>query len=229
MGRVLYPQGLANVLSNWGVSGTYRILLLRNTSTYTPNIDHDFLDDVFSNGGVEISVASYARQSLASLARAYDSTKNQIELDCADVAFGSLESGQTAEAAVVYRQIGGDDSTPANDDLILYDDGLIDVVLAANAANAATTLYVQPLEANIPNGTALDFGGGATCTLQSAASRGARSLSVSALGASATAGATDTDVATDSILPALLQNGPFSYQIHADGLIILTMRGLFAT
>ena len=228
MTRIVYPRGLSVVASGW-TSHTLRILLERSTSGYTPNIDHDFLDDFTGGGGVEISVASYARQTLGSLASAYDSTKNQQEFDCADVSFGSLESGQIVRAVIVYRQTGGDDSTPANDELVLYDDGKIDVVLAANASSGATTIYVQPLEANLPNGTALDFGGGGTCTLQSAASRGDRSLSGSALGANRTAGATDTDVATDSILPATLQNGPFSYQIHADGLLILAQRGHFAT
>lgn len=223
--RIIYPDAFRKIA--WA-SDTIRALLVRSTSTYVPNIDHDYLDDFTGGGGVEISVASYARQSLASKAIAYDATKNQVEYDAADIAFGNLEAGQTVKAFLVYRQVGGDDSTPANDDLILYDDGKIDVVLAANAANGATALWVQPLEANLPSGTAVNFGWGATGTLTAAASRGDRQLAVTALGAAANAGAVASDVATDSILPAVLQNGPFSVQIHADGLIVLTQRGLFA-
>jgi hypothetical protein len=226
MSRLIYPEGFRKV--NF-TSDTIRVLLERSTSTYTPNIDHDFLDDFTGGSGVEITVASYARQSLASKAIAYDSTKNQVEYDAADVAFGNLESGQTVKSIIVYRQIGGDDTTPANDDLLLYDDGKIDVVLAATVSGGATSVWVQPIEANIPSGTAIDFGGGATATLSSAASRGARTLAISAIAAGATAGATASNVATDSILPAVLQNGPFTIQLHADGLIILTQRGLFAT
>lgn len=218
---LIYPRGWQAV--NW-TSDVIRILLERSTSSYTPDIDHDFLDDFTGGGGVEISVASYSRKTLASMAKAWDATKDQYEYDCADVAFGSLESGQTVKAAIVYRQVGGDDTTPGNDELILYDDGKVDVVLAANASNGATTVYVQQIEAALANGTAIDFGGGATATLASAASRGARSLSISALGAAATAGAVSANVQSTSILPAVLQNGPFSVQIHADGLITLGMR-----
>ena len=225
MARLIYPNGLRQI--NFA-SDVIRALLERSTSAYAPNIDHDFLDDFTTGGGVEISVASYARQTLGSKAVAYDASKNQVEYDCADLAFGNLEAGQTVKSLIIYRQVGGDDSTPGNDDLILRDDGKIDVVLAANAANGATSIWVQPLEANIPNGTALDFGGGATGSLTAGASRGDRNLAVSALGAAASAGATSSDVATDSILPAILQNGPFSVQIHADGLYLLTQRGLFA-
>lgn len=226
MARILYPEGFSNI--DWA-SDTIRMLLERDTSAYTPNIDHDFLDDFTTGGGVEITVATYARQSLAAKAKAYDSAKDQVEYDCNDVAFGNLEAGQTVKAFIVYRQVGGDDSTPANDDLILYDDGKIDVVLAADASGAATTIYVEPLEADVPTGTALDFGGGATCTFNGAASRGDRQLTVTALGAGATAGDVSTDVDTTSILPAVLQNGAFNVQINADGLIILTQRGKFAT
>lgn len=227
MSRLIYPRGFDVINSVW-TTGVLRILLERSTSTYVPNIDHDFLDDFTTGGGVEISVASYARQTLGTMAKAWDATKDQFEYDCADVAFGSLESGQTVKAAIVYRQTGASDATPADDELLLYDDGKISVVAAADAAGAATTLWVQPLEADLPSGGTAVFGA-VTATLTAAASRGDRSLAVSALSGAITAGTTAVDVATTSILPAVLQNGPFTYQINADGLIVLTQRGLFAT
>lgn len=226
MSRILYTNGLHGL--DWA-NDTIRVLLERSTSTYAPDRDHDFLDAFTGGNGVEISVASYARQSLAGKAKNVDDAKNQIEYDANDVAFGNLESGQTVKAILVYKQVGGDDTTPANDPLILYDDGKIDVVLAADASSSATALWVEPLEADLPNGAALDFGGGATCTLTSAASRGDRSLACTNLGGAATAGDVAANVATTSILPAALQNGPFNVQISTDGLIILTQRGLFAT
>ena len=220
---LIYPRGFQAINSAW-TTGVIRALLVRSTSSYTPDIDHDFLDDFTGGGGVEISVASYSRKTLGSAAKAWDATKDQYEYDAADIAFGSLESGQTVKAVLYYRQIGGDDTTPADDELILYDDGKVDVVLAANASSSATTVYIQQLEADLANGTALDFGGGATCTLTAGASRGARSLAVSSLAASASAGAVSANVQSTSILPAVLQNGPFSVQLHADGLLTLGMR-----
>jgi len=226
MSRLIYTNGLHQV--DWA-SDVLRILLERSTSSYSPDRDHDFLSSFTGGGGVEISVASYARKTLANAAKNVDDTKNQMEYDCDDVAFGSLESGQTVKSLMIYKQVGGSDATPADDPLIYRDDGKIDVVLAADAAINDTTLWVEPIEADIPSGSALDFGGGATCTLSSGASRGDRSLSTSAIAAAATAGDVSSDVDTDSILPAVLQNGPFNVQINADGLIILTQRGLFAT
>lgn len=220
---LIYPRGWDVVQGVW-TSGVIRVLLERSTSAYTPDIDHDYLDDFTGGGGVEISVASYARQTLGSAAKAWDGTKDQYEYDAADIAFGSLEAGQTVKAAIYYRQVGGDDSTPGNDELILYDDGKIDVVCAANFSSSATTVYVQQLEANLPSGTAVDFGGGASSTLTAPASRGARSIAVSSMPAGASAGAVASGVLTDSILPAVLQNGPFSIALHADGLITLGMR-----
>lgn len=222
--RTVYTRALSGL--NW-TSDVLRVLLERSTSTYTPDPDHQDVADFTGGGGVEISVASYARQTLGGKAVAADDTKNQLEFDANDVAFGNLEAGQTVRGLLVYKQVGGDDTTPADDPLIFYDDGKVDIVLAADAAVSATQLWVQPLEATIPNGTAVDFGGGATGTLTAQANRGARSLAVTALGAGATAGDRSTNVATDSILPAALQNGPFTIQVHADGLLIATQRGEF--
>lgn len=223
MARIIYTRALNGL--NW-TTDVLRLMLERSTSTYVPNRDHQDVADL--SGFVEISVASYARQTLGSKAVTVDDAKDQTEYDAGDVAFGNLEAGQTVRAVVLYKQVGGSDATPADDPLLLYDDGKISVVLAADAALSATTLWVEPLEDDVPNGTALDFGGGATCTTTGAASRGDRSLSVSALAAARTAGNT-AEAATGSILPAALQNGPFNYQVHADGLIIATQRGLFAT
>lgn len=224
MSRIIYHNGFPKI--NW-TTDVIRVLLERSTSTYTPDRDHPYLNSFTGGGGVEISVASYARQTLGTKTAAGNNAKDQFEFDCADVAFGNLEAGQTVKSLIVYRQVGGDDTTPANDELLLYDDGKIDLTLAANAALGATTIYVDPIEADIPSGTALNFGGGATCSTNAAASRGARSLSVTALAAAATAGAKSSNVATASILPAVLQNGPFTWQIHANGLFLMAQRGLF--
>ena len=227
MAQLIYPDGLAACLSTWSTD-TFRVLLESTTSGYLPSIDHNFLDDFTTGGGVEISVASYSRQTIANAAKAYDNVKKQVEFDCDDIAFGTLETGESVRAAMVYRQIGGDDATPADDNLVLYDDGKVDIVCAADALLGAGQVFVQPLEANIPNGAAVDFGGGATALLTAAASRGDRSLTIDSLAAPATAGDVSAAVNSDSILPAVLQNGAFNIQINADGLFVLTQRGRFA-
>jgi hypothetical protein len=216
MSRILYHANLDQFVF---ASDVIRMLLERSTSSYSPNPDHDFLDDFTGGSGVEISVASYARQTLGTKVRTVDNTNNWIKYSSANVSFGSLEVGQTVKAIILCKQVGGDDATPADDPILLYDDGKIDVVLAANAAMGATTIYVEPLDGAIPSGASLDFGGGATGTTSGVTAAGARSITLSGggLGAAATAGAIDTEVATSSILPAALQGGIFEVACPTNG------------
>jgi hypothetical protein len=201
-------------------SDVFRVLLERSTSTYVPNIDHDFLDDFTTGGGVEITVASYARQTLGGKSITPDLANDRTGLFCSTVAFGSLETGQTVKAVLGYRQTGGNDATPADDEMMFYYDGKIDVYLAADAALNATTLWVDPLVAPLASGTSLDFGGGGTCSLTSSAAKGARSVAVSALGAARSAGAVSTGVPiSGNILPFVLGGGAFNVTIDAAGLI----------
>jgi hypothetical protein len=198
----------------------FKVLLERSTSTYVPNIDHDFLDDFTGGGGVEISVASYVRLTLGGKSITPDLTNDRTGLFCSTLPFGNLEVGQTVKAALFYRQTGGNDASPADDEMMLYYDGKIDVYLAADAANGATVLWVDPLVAPLPSGAALDFGGGGTCTTTGAAAKGARSLAVTALGASRTAGLVSTAVPiSGNILPFVLGGGAFNITIDATGLI----------
>ena len=88
-----------------------RCLLERNTSSYTPNKDHDFLDSFSGGGGVEISVASYARQPLASEAVNIDDANDRVELDFDNLAFGNLETGQTVKALIFYIHTGVDSTS----------------------------------------------------------------------------------------------------------------------
>lgn len=124
MSNVIYTtflQKLANGTIDFDAAGTVvRCMLERSTSSYTPNKDHEFVDDLASF--VEVSVSSYARQTAGSKAVNLDASNDRTELDFADVSFGSLESGQTAKAYVLYVQTGGDDLSPEDDSLICYID-----------------------------------------------------------------------------------------------------------
>ena len=141
MSNVVYTNGQYNVQKNdldWETA-VICVLLERSTSTYVPDQDHDFLDAFTTGGGVEISVASYARRTLTSPSINKNDSLNQVELDCSNIAFGSLEAGQTAKALILYVQIGGDDSTPEDDILLAYIDtdgnGILPVALAGGAFN----------------------------------------------------------------------------------------------
>lgn len=131
---------------DFNAAGTVlRALLVRDTSAYTPDKDHDFLDSFTGGSGVEITVASYARQTLANKAVNLDDANDRAEVDCDDVAFGALESGQAVEAIIVYQQIGGDDTTPADDPLIAYIDTSTGLPLTLNGGTVTISINAEGL------------------------------------------------------------------------------------
>lgn len=98
-----------------------RFLAERDTSSYTPNKDHDFVSDL--TGLVEITASGYARVNVGSKAVNIDDANDRVELDFGDFTFGaSVAAGQTAQALIAYVQTGGDDASPTNDPLIAYID-----------------------------------------------------------------------------------------------------------
>lgn len=135
-------ERLASGNLNWA-SAVIRMLLERSTSTYTPNKDHDFVGDLASL--VEISVASYARQTLGSCAVNVDDANDRVELDCADVSFGALESGQTVLALIIYVQIGGSDATPNDDPLIARIDTATNLPAALGGGTFGVTINAEGL------------------------------------------------------------------------------------
>lgn len=125
-------------------AGTLKALLLRSTGAYTFNPDHDFVADIFSNGGIEITVASYLRKTLTTVALSLDDTLNKSILKFDNIAFGNLEAGQTVAAVVFYEFITDDAASP----LIYHLDGKIKVVAAAPAAIGTTGNITGLTQAN---------------------------------------------------------------------------------
>ena len=120
MANIIYTkflEQLANGSVDFDAGGTVvRCLLERSTSSYSPNKDHDYVSDL--SGLVEISVASYARQTVASKAVTIADASDRVELSFSNVDFGALETGQIVSGLIFYVQTGGDDTTPNNDVLI---------------------------------------------------------------------------------------------------------------
>lgn len=145
MANIIYSkffEQLSNGSLDFDAAGTVvRCLLERSTSTYTPNKDHDFVGD--TTGLVEISVASYARQTVSTKAVNIDDANDRVELDFADIAFGNLESGQTVRALIFYLQTGGSDATPADDPLICYIDTATNLPAALGGGAFNVTINVE--------------------------------------------------------------------------------------
>jgi hypothetical protein len=177
-----YNAGLNQILANGVDNLSFELLLV--DSSYTFSEDHDtYADGISAN---EITATNYARQALTVPSPTRDDATDLVSLFAGvSATFSSLGAGdspsETAQAAVL-----GIDTI---DVPVMYIDADVLVVLAAAAASSDTTIYVWPLESDLADNTALDFGA-VTTTLNGAASAGDTALAVDALSGAISAGAT---------------------------------------
>lgn len=78
-----------------------------------PDLD-EFVDDL---SGDEVGSV---RADCANPAVVEDAANDQIELDCDDFTFSSVPTSNTVVGIVIYKQVGGDDSTEANDPVVCF-------------------------------------------------------------------------------------------------------------
>lgn len=160
---------------------------------YLPNYaTHDFLDDIPSTAKISTPVALAGKQVMTNGA-----------LDALDPVFNSVSSSfPPIQGMLLYKQVltgGNPDATLSP--LIILLDSKFKVTVGKAAIAGETTLWVDPLDMPLANGTVLGLGGTLTATLTAAASAGERSLSVSALAAPIPAGSQAEVRAANSGLP----------------------------
>lgn len=103
-----------------------RVLLLEVRSTTVgadENPDLTFVSDLTGVTGVaEFTGTNYARQPTGTITFTQDDTNNWTLIDCPDIVWANLGIADgtdgTVRAAVIYEQVGADDSTPADDPLV---------------------------------------------------------------------------------------------------------------
>lgn len=106
------------------VNDTIKVALFKNTTEYSPDSTaHKNVDDVFDGGttGEEMTATNYSRQTLGGKATSEDNTDNEGVWDANNVTFSSLGSqtgGEVIEAILLYRQTGGGDGTPSDDEIL---------------------------------------------------------------------------------------------------------------
>lgn len=138
------PYRFENGSLDFDGAGTLKALLLRSTGTYVFNPDNDFVADLTTNGMVEISVASYVRQTLGGRTLNLDDTLDRAWADVNDIAFGTLEAGQTVSGILIYEHVTNDaDSIP-----LCFFDGKIKVTAAAPVAIPTTATISGATQAN---------------------------------------------------------------------------------
>lgn len=121
-------------------SDTIRVMLLDNSTSYTfdPNA-HEFVSDITA-AGTEMSGTGYNRITLANTSVTEDTTDDEGVFDADDVTWTGLDAG-TIQTIVVYKQVGGDDTTPGDDRvLVVLDDdspgsGISDLPLTTNGSD----------------------------------------------------------------------------------------------
>lgn len=215
----IYHKGLQALLGASDAEAVVlRIALIRSTHNYTEDPDHDFVDDVITEAADEISVASYTRKTLANVTVVRDTSGDVVGIDFDDPVWTTLESGQTIAGYLIYIQVGGDDTTPENDILICYYNGVMRLTCAMAADSSATTVRVDKLINAIPTGKSMTWSGGATCSTDGSASIGARTITCTALSAGVAADEY-ADVSVDDVLPAATANGSFTIVIPANGML----------
>jgi hypothetical protein len=136
--------------------------------------------------------------------------------DAADVTHTAV-TGASVEAVGVYKDTG----TASTSRLVAFMDGKQIVTCAAQAAASATSIAVERLVADIPNGTVLTFSNGASATMSALATAGSRTVTVTALAAIITAGSRAVAPKTGAGLPVTPNGGNIVVSWPAAGLFKL--------
>lgn len=100
---------------------TLRVALVSDNTSYTFDPDsHDFVSDVLDGGTTaeEFAGTGYNRQTLSNVSVTIDDTDDEGVFDADDTTFTSLD-GDAIQAIIVYQQVGGDDTTPGDDPILV--------------------------------------------------------------------------------------------------------------
>lgn len=123
-------------------SDTVRVALYNNTVSFSPDPDtHEFVSDVLDGGTTAEEFGGsggtgYSRQSLANQATSQDNTDDEAVFDADDTTFTSLDA-ETIQGIIIYKQVGGNDTTPGDDPIltIIDDTDTGDLPLTTNGSN----------------------------------------------------------------------------------------------
>lgn len=99
---------------------TLRVALISDNTAYTFDPDnHTFVNDVLDGETTaeEFAGTGYNRQDLANVSVTVDNTDDEGVIDADDTVFSSLD-GDAIQAILVYKQVGGDDTTPGDDPIV---------------------------------------------------------------------------------------------------------------
>jgi hypothetical protein len=214
-GDVVYIDGVAgNVATNgiWTISSASgsNFTLVDPVTGAQPVVG----SGAYTSGGVAVNLgpsisfwSSYSALLVGTAGALASVTTTQGVLDASDQTYTNV-SGSQVQAIGIYKDTG----TAGTSRMIALIAGKFVVTCDTQAASSATTIAVEPLKAGIPSGTTLVFSNGASATTSAAANAGDRSLTVSALVATVSAGSRALAPATGSGLPVTPNGGNITIQ-----------------
>lgn len=97
-------------------AATFRALLVG--AAYTYSHAHTYVADVVTS---EVAGGTYTRVDVVGRTAVLDLGGNRALLKATNLLFPAL-NGVTPSGVIIYRQVGGDDSTPSNDPLTVFVD-----------------------------------------------------------------------------------------------------------
>jgi len=124
------------------LNDTLKVALVSDNTAYSFSPDTDtFVGDVLDGGTTaeEFQGTGYSRQTLSNVTVTQDDTDDEGVADADDVTFTGLD-GDTIQAVLVYKEVGGDETTPGDDPIIaVFDDNsagsLADLPLTTNGGD----------------------------------------------------------------------------------------------
>ena len=202
---------ISGIVGNTAANGTWKIAS-STANTYALTTVKDGLNSTgngaYSSGGCAINLTTgddWADTDGAVQGTPVALTTKTVAtggiIDADDPTFAAWTG--TAHAWMIYESGGKN---------LFFNDGKGQVVIAADAATSATTLWVEPLEVDIPTATAMVFSNGITATTNGAVTAGARSITVTAISGPIAAGHTADVAGTNSGLPVTASGNGLTIQ-----------------
>lgn len=103
---------------------TIKVALYNDSTAFSFNPDtHAFVNDILDGGTTaqEFGGSGYSRKTLANQQVTQDDTDDEGVFDADDLSWSSLD-GETIQGVIIYKQVGGDDTTPGDDPVLIVRD-----------------------------------------------------------------------------------------------------------
>ena len=130
------------------IADTIKVMALEDDTG--ESTDHEFIGDVTTAGGVEVTSTGYTggfggagRKTLASKALAVDQTNDRAEFDCADVTWSSISQAAAEQwvALLIVKEITNDAASP----VLAHIDTATGLPLTPNGSDITLTIDAEGL------------------------------------------------------------------------------------